>query len=72
MLVYDNKTCSQKKNLIGSSYVDTNIEDWTDWYGSQPHIDEVTDQILSWWTVLPAARRPAVSYFQTEREKLIT
>ena len=26
MLVDDNKTCRQENNLIGSSYVDTNIE----------------------------------------------
>ena len=47
MLVDDNKTCRHLKNLIVSSYVDTNIEDYTDWYDSQPRIDEVTDQIPS-------------------------
>ena len=45
MLVDDNKTCRKNNNLIGSSSVDTNIEDRTDWCGSQPRIDEVTDQI---------------------------
>ena len=47
MLVDDNKTCRQENNLIGSSSFDTNNEDWTDWYGSQPSIDSLTDQILS-------------------------
>ena len=47
MLVENNRTCWQENSLIDSSSVDTNIEDWMDWYGSQPHIDEVTDQILS-------------------------
>ena len=47
MLVDDNKTCRQENNLISSSFVDTHIEDWTDWYGSQPRIDEVTDHIPS-------------------------
>ena len=39
----DTETCSQEKNLIGSSSVNTDIEDWMDWYGLQPRIDEVTD-----------------------------
>ena len=43
MLVDDNKNFSQENKLIGSSYFDTNIEDWTGWYGSQPCIDEVID-----------------------------
>ena len=54
MLVDDNITCSQENNLKGSYSVDTNIEDWTYWYGSQPYIDEVTDQIPSWWPVFPS------------------
>ena len=63
MLVDDNKTCSQENNLIVSSSLDTKIEDWTDWYGSQPHIGEVTDQIPSWWPVFTAARgRPSVIF----------
>ena len=47
MLVDDNKTCRKENNLIGPYSVDTNIEDWTDWYGSQPRIDELIDQIPS-------------------------
>ena len=54
LLVDKNKTCSQENNLIGSYSVDTIIEDWTYWYCSQPHIDEVTDQIPSWWPVFPS------------------
>ena len=47
MLVDDTKTCRKENNLIGSFSVDTNIEDLMGWYGLQPHIDEVTDQISS-------------------------
>ena len=47
MLVDDNKTWRQENNLIGFSFVDTNIEDYTDWYGSQPRIYGVKDQIPS-------------------------
>ena len=39
MLVNDNKTCKQERNLIGYSFVDKNIEDWMDWYGLQPQTD---------------------------------
>ena len=42
LLVDENKTCRQENNLIGSSSVDINIEDFTDWYGWQPLIGEVT------------------------------
>ena len=45
MMVDKNNNCSQENNLMGYSSVDTNIEDLTDWYDSQPCIDEVTDQI---------------------------
>ena len=63
MMVDDMIKCSQENNLIGYSSVDTNIEDWTDWYDSQPFIDEVTDQISSWWSVSPAAQgRPSVIF----------
>ena len=48
------KRCRQGKSWIGSSFVDTNAEDWTDWYGWQPLIDVVTDQIMWWRIVLPA------------------
>ena len=55
LLVDENKTCRQENNWIGYSSVDTNIKNWTDWYGSHPRISEVTDHIMSWWPVLPAA-----------------
>ena len=44
------------KNLIFSYSIYTNIEYWTYWYGSQPHIGEVTDYIMSWWLLLPVAQ----------------
>ena len=56
-----------RKNIIGSSSLDKNIEEWTDWYGLQPRIDAVTDHIPYWWTVLPADRsQPSVIFRQNE------
>ena len=63
MLVDENKKCRQENNLIGSYSVDKNIEDWTNWYGLQPHIGEVIYQITSLWPVFPAAwGRPSVIF----------
>ena len=52
MKVEKSKIYNQENNLIGYSSVDTNIEDWTYWYESQPCIDEVTYQISPWWLIL--------------------
>ena len=56
MMVDENTSCSQESNFIGYSSIDTCIEDWTDCYDSQTCIDEVIDQISSWWPVFPEAQ----------------
>ena len=54
LVLDENKTLRQENNWIVCSSIDRNIKDWTDWYGLQPLLGEITDQIMSWWPVLPA------------------
>ena len=49
-----NEACRQENNRTGSSFVDTNAEDWTDWYFWQPLIGEITHYITCRRPVLPA------------------
>ena len=56
--------CRQENNWIGSSFVDTNIENWNDWYGWQPHIGEETYQITCWRTVFPTDRGRLSVFFR--------
>ena len=53
--LYEKCNCKHENNLKSSSSVDADNEDWTGWFGWKPGIGEVTDQITSWWTLLPTA-----------------
>ena len=69
--LYENFNCKHENNLISSSSVDANNEDWTGWFFWQPGICVVTDQITSWWTLKPTAWS-RLSIFQTSSTTKLT
>ena len=69
--LYEKCNCKHENNLVSSSSVDANNEDWTGWFFWKPGIGVATDHITSWWTVKPTARS-WLSIFQTKSTMKIT